>query len=53
MLAQNESRSLISRKDIVYIRPKFDSLDYYEFYKYKDFIRAWYTAAKNIGEWIL
>lgn len=53
MLAQNESRSLISREDIVYIRPKFDSLDYYEFYKYKDFIRAWYTAAKNIGEWII
>ena len=50
MLSQNESRSLLSRKDIVYIRPKFDALDYYEFHKYEAFIRAWYMAAKNIGE---
>jgi NTE family protein len=53
MLSQNESRSLLSREDITYIRPTFDKLDYYEFNKYKDFIKAGYTAAKDIGEWIL
>jgi len=50
MLAQNESRSLLSRENIHYIRPTFDKLDYYEFYKYKDFIKAGYIAAKDI-EW--
>ncbi len=53
MLSQNESRSLLSRKDITYIRPTFDRLDYYEFHKYKDFIKAGYEKGKDIGERII
>jgi len=40
MLAQNEARSIASRSDVTYIRPKFDGLDYYEFDKYERFILA-------------
>lgn len=45
MLAQNEARSVISRGEVLYIRPKFDTLDYYEFSKYKEFIQSGYQAA--------
>jgi hypothetical protein len=48
MLAQNESRSLISREDIIYIRPTFDGLDYYEFHKYPEFILSGYNKAKEL-----
>lgn len=48
MLAQNESRSVQSRKDIIYIKPQFDKLDYYEFNKYEKFIDAGYRASKSI-----
>lgn len=48
MLSQNETRSVKSRNDIVYIRPSFDKLDYYEFHRYKDFIEAGYVKAKEI-----
>lgn len=47
MLAQNESRSVQSREDVIYIRPRFDRLDYYEFDKYREFIEAGYIAAKE------
>lgn len=47
MLSQNESRSLLSRKDILYIRPEFDKLDYYEFDKYQKFIEAGYIASEK------
>lgn len=47
MLSQNESRSIISRKDVTYIRPEFDALDYYEFNKFKEFIKSGYEAAKK------
>ncbi len=46
MLTQNESRSVSSRKDVTYIRPEFDWLDYYEFDKYQKFIEAGYVAAR-------
>lgn len=45
MLAQNEGRSVISRENVLYIRPKFDTLDYYEFSKYKEFIQSGYQTA--------
>lgn len=45
MLSQNEARSVISRKDVLYVRPKFDTLDYYEFSRYKEFIQSGYEAA--------
>jgi predicted acylesterase/phospholipase RssA len=48
MLAQNESRSVASRKEIIYIRPEFDGLDYYEFHKYSEFIQSGYEKAKEI-----
>lgn len=48
MLAQNESRSLTSRKDIISIRPEFDALDYYEFNKYPQFIQAGMRQAEKI-----
>lgn len=51
MLAQNEARSVASRKDVTYIRPSFDSLDYYEFHKYEKFILAGYQKAKEILPW--
>ena len=47
MLTQNEARSVASRKDVLYIRPEFDKLDYYEFDKYTLFIEAGYIAAKS------
>ncbi len=50
MLSQNESRSLLSRDDVIYIRPSFDTLDYYEFHKYAEFIKAGYLKAKDIGD---
>jgi hypothetical protein len=40
ILSQNEARSVASREYVTYIRPEFDGLDYYEFYKYKEFIRS-------------
>lgn len=46
MLSQNESRSVLSRENVTYIRPEFDGLDYYEFDKYKKFIEAGYVAAR-------
>jgi NTE family protein len=48
MLSQNESRSLQSRDDIIMIRPSFDSLDYYEFHKYREFIQSGYEKAKEV-----
>ena len=51
MIAQNESRSCVSREWIIYIRPAFDKLDYYEFHKYREFIEAGYRAAKDIWAW--
>lgn len=45
MLSQNESRSVTSRNDVIYIRPEFDGLDYYEFLKYKAFIESGYHQA--------
>lgn len=45
MLSQNEARSVVSREEVLYIRPKFDTLDYYEFSKYKEFIQSGYQAA--------
>ena len=48
MLSQNESRSVTSRKGVVYIRPAFDGLDYYEFHKYQAFIQSGYKKAKEI-----
>lgn len=51
MLAQNESRSVQSREDVIYIRPRFDRLDYYEFDKYREFIEAGYIAAKENLTW--
>lgn len=47
MLSQNESRSILSREDVVYIRPSFDTLDYYNFDKYKEFIQAGYEAGSQ------
>jgi predicted acylesterase/phospholipase RssA len=47
MLSQNEARSIISRKDVIYIRPTFDDLDYYEFHKYPLFIQSGYNAINN------
>lgn len=46
MLAQNEARSVVSRRDVLYIRPKFDGLDYYEFHKYKELIHSGYEASQ-------
>lgn len=48
MLSQNENRSVISRKNVIYIRPEFDGLDYYEFHKYKSFIESGYSKAKEL-----
>jgi predicted acylesterase/phospholipase RssA len=50
MLSQNEIRSVDSRKDVVYIRPEFDGLDYYEFLKYPLFIESGYKKAKEMLE---
>ncbi len=47
VITQNESRSIRSRDDIIYIRPAFDNLDYYNFDKYSEFIQAGYEAAKG------
>lgn len=47
MLAQNEARSVSSRNNVTYIRPRFDKLDYYQFDKYREFIEAGYIAAKE------
>ena len=52
MLLQNESRSILSRKNILYIRPKFDTLDYYEFDKYLYFIKAGYIASSEIENFL-
>ena len=46
IIAQNESRSILSREDILYIRPSFDTLDYYNFDKYREFIQAGYETGK-------
>lgn len=48
LLWQNEERSLRSRNDIIFIRPAFDKLDYYEFHKYKEFIKAWEKKAQEV-----
>jgi hypothetical protein len=48
LVAQNEMRSVKSRRDVLYIRPDFDGLDYYEFHKYKAFIASGYDKAKEI-----
>lgn len=48
MLSQNESRSVASRKGVIYIRPEFDGLDYYEFHKYKAFIESGYKKASEV-----
>ncbi|MDD2916583.1 MAG: patatin-like phospholipase family protein [Candidatus Gracilibacteria bacterium] len=53
MLSQNEERSRASRKDICYIHPTYTNLDYYEFHKYEDFIRAGYEASIGIEGYIL
>lgn len=52
MLSQNEERSRASRGDICYIHPTYTNLDYYEFHKYEDFIRAGYEASVGIEEYI-
>jgi hypothetical protein len=47
VLAQNESQSVRSRKDVTYIRPEFDNLDYYDFSKYLQFIESGYKKAQQ------
>jgi NTE family protein len=49
ILSQNESRSVLSRPEITYIRPNFEAnLDYLDFRKYKKFIAAGYEKATEI-----
>ena len=48
VIIQNEKRSIMSRPDILYIRPDFADMDYYEFHKYPLFIESWYRAAKTL-----
>jgi NTE family protein len=48
MLSQNEARSIVSRDDVIYIRPSFDNLDYYEFTKYQKFIESGYSKAREV-----
>ncbi len=45
---QNEARSVASREHVLYIMSEFDHLDYLDFLKYEDFIRAWYKASACI-----
>lgn len=52
MLSQNEQRSVTSRKDVLYLRPQFDNLDYYDFLKYDDFIKAGYESTQEIWKFI-
>lgn len=53
MLYQNESRSILSRDDVLYIRPSFDALDYYEFDKYRDFIKTGYKSSETIEQFLI
>lgn len=48
VIIQNEKRSIMSRPDIIYIRPDFADMDYYEFHRYPLFIESGYAAAKAI-----
>lgn len=49
ILSQNESRSVLSRRDVIYIRPEFEAnLDYLDFRKYEKFIAAGYSKATEI-----
>ena len=48
MMKQNEDRSLeFWNKNVILIRPKFSTIDYYEFHKYEEIIEIWYKTAKK------
>lgn len=47
MMSINEKKSLNSSKNILYIKPKFTDIDYYEFYKHKEIIQIWYNFIKE------
>lgn len=48
MMARNESLSILSRKDVLLIRPLCEEIEYYEFSKSMKMIEAGYEAMKNI-----
>lgn len=48
MLSQNEQRSLESRRDVMYVHPKYTNLDYYDFHKYEKFITSGYEASEGL-----
>lgn len=49
MMKQNEDRSLeIKNKNIIYINPNKNNLDFYNFDKVDEFIKNWYEKAKEI-----
>lgn len=52
MLTQNENRSIESREEVLYVRPEFDTLDYYNFLEYKMFIEAGYAASGEIIDFL-
>lgn len=53
VFSQNEARSVKSRKEILYILSKFDHLDYADFHRYKDFIKAGYVASADIESFLI
>jgi NTE family protein len=53
VFSQNEARSVQSRKEILYILSKFDHLDYADFHKYKEFIKAGYVASSTIESFLI
>lgn len=49
MMKQNEDRSLQVDKNLIFIHPKFPKIDYYEFHRYEEIIKIWYSEATRIN----
>lgn len=48
MMAQNEKNSLNCWKKVIFINPKFEWIDYWEFHKFEEIIKIWYDFVKNL-----